>query len=1064
VSLKRREFIRKAAGSVPALAFAGMVGSAPYISAMQQLQGATGEGKRVAVLFDSTLQAVDGIDFTRKVLEDAFGVYRASWLNADDLKSKLNVREFDLFVNPYGSAFPLDGYPAILQYLRDGGNWLNLGGTPFGAPVTHDGTSVLRTEEAQPEYHKRIGITQSFAVEGARIKNFTANMEFETAPDVVGQFSAETIFEFYVKFSTTTDLPNESGSAGARDAVLFPLVWGEDERGIRIAAPMLIIDRTQGEFAGGRWVFANFKGTITGKCVRHLAAIALQGVSEFRIENTFACYRKGEIPSFTAIFRRPNGDAADFAPQCELEIWNDAAKVLQKIPVRWNKDAMYLTGSASMAESIASGLVPGLYRVHAKTGNSNFSVRYATAFWVYDEKLLAAGTALSVDKSDKQFLQRHGNPYPITGTTYMASDVQRKFLFEPNPKVWDEDFKQMKESGVNMIRTGIWTGWRSYMLDNGSPNEQALRGLDAFVHTARKYDIPVIFTLFAFVPEMWDGVNPYLDPRAVAAQKQFITAISSRYSTVNDILWDFINEPSFCSPTHLWSCRPNYDSFEYDAWSAWLNEHYQGIPAGERDAKIKEYYRATIDDGLALPTMEDFDDVNIIEGRHPVKTMDYRLFAQEMFAGWVTAMKTAIRSNGNLHQLVTVGQDEAGNGDSPTPHFFGNQIDFTSMHNWWANDDLLWDSVMSKTSHAPNLIEETGVMFYEKIDGRAWRTEEEARNLLERKFAISLGAGGAGFLQWIWNINPFMNSDNEVSIGFYRIDGTAKPELDPFLEYSKFFAANAKHFKDAVVNDVLMVIPQSQMFSTRNLAADATHRCVRVMSYNLGIPVRSVSEYTLSAETERPKLVVFPSPQIFTDDAWKRLRDWVEQGTVLLISGVIDEDEHWLGSVRSRDLNVTCSTKPVAEEEFLSIDGKEYQCSYRGEKIQRVEKAVVDGQKSGAQIVVSIRGKGKIIWSPLPVEMSDSPDPAEALYGFGLRQAGVSPLFEAKGKDPSVLVFHTQFSGATLYAIVSESDRPAELDITDRRSGKSFHASLKAQRSALALIASGDGNILDRLD
>jgi hypothetical protein len=96
--------------------------------------------------------------------------------------------------------------------------------------------------------------------------------------------------------------------------------------------------------------------------------------------------------------------------------------------------------------------------------------------------------------------------------------------------------------------------------------------------------------------------------------------------------------------------------------------------------------------------------------------------------------------------------------------------------------------------------------------------------------------------------------------------------------------------------------------------------------------------------------------------------------------------------------------------------------------------------------------------------MSDSPEAAEALYSFGHRQAGVSPYFEAKGKDASVLVLPTQFSAATLYAIVSESDRPAELDITDRRSGKLFHVALKAQRSALALIAAGDGNILDTLD
>ena len=33
----------------------------------------------------------------------------------------------------------------------------------------------------------------------------------------------------------------------------------------------------------------------------------------------------------------------------------------------------------------------------------------------------------------------------------------------------------------------------------------------------------------------------------------------------------------------------------------------------------------------------------------------------------------------------------------------------------------LWDCVLSKVPGKPVLVEETGVMFYETLDGRAWR-------------------------------------------------------------------------------------------------------------------------------------------------------------------------------------------------------------------------------------------------------------------------------------------------------------------------------------------------------
>ena len=72
----------------------------------------------------------------------------------------------------------------------------------------------------------------------------------------------------------------------------------------------------------------------------------------------------------------------------------------------------------------------------------------------------------------------------------MASDVHRQFLFEPNPFVWDQDFRAMKAAGVNLVRTGIWTGWKKFMPEAGKVNEAALRALDAFLLTAHQLRHP----------------------------------------------------------------------------------------------------------------------------------------------------------------------------------------------------------------------------------------------------------------------------------------------------------------------------------------------------------------------------------------------------------------------------------------------------------------------------------------------------------------------------------------------------------------------------------------------
>jgi hypothetical protein len=429
----------------------------------------------------------------------------------------------------------------------------------------------------------------------------------------------------------------------------------------------------------------------------------------------------------------------------------------------------------------------------------------------------------------------------------------------------------MKRTGVNVVRTGIWTGWKALMPRPGEFREDALRALDAFLLTARRHDIPVIFTFFAVLPETWGGENAYLDPKAVAAQNAFVTAIASRYRTMNDLLWDLINEPSFCNPDHLWSCRPNHDRFEREAWSAWLAERY---PA------------ATDREGLDLPALDDFKPGSGADRR----VLEYRLFAQATFPRWVRAMTEAVRANGSPRQLITVGQDEAGTNDSPNNLFLSSSVDFTSVHNWWLNDALVWDGVMTRVSGKMNLVEETGVMFSGRPAGIEPRWEAYARDLLERKMALSVGQS-AGFVEWVWNSNCYMASDNEAAIGLLRADGTAKPELEPFRGIAAFAAAASRHLVGREAEPVLMVVPHSNMFSTRNAATDATKRAVRALAYGCRVGVSAVSEYALTPEMMAPKVVVVPEVSELRPEAMEALTRWTRGGTALLM-GPVDADRY----------------------------------------------------------------------------------------------------------------------------------------------------------------------------
>ncbi len=998
-------------------------------AAVLAARGQTAGPVRIAVFWEAGFPAVD----IAPIEKGAFEGLDATFVGEAELA---DLDRNSLLITPNGSAFPKAGWKHILEHLRRGGNWLNLGGVPLTVPVVHE-AGGWRQEIRQTAYHKALSITQSFAVPASRIASYKG----------LGGFHAEEVYELYLRLTSTRDNPTEIGTAGMRDATIEALAHGLDTKGWPVAAPLVQIDRLEGPFAGGRWVLANLKGSVSPEAIRALAAIASEGPGEFEVSPSFACYYGEERPSFTVRLKRPGGDAMRWAGQpCDLEIRDDAGMVVEKLRAPLTASSILAMGSAEAPLGVPTP-APGLYRVEASLG----TLRCQTGFQVADGPGAEGGMPFTVNRD---YLLRDGRPYVVTGTTYMAADAQRKFLLEPNPALWDRDFAQMKGAGVNVVRTGIWTGWRQIMPEVGRVDEECLRAFDAFVQTARRHEIAVIFNLFAFFPEMWGGENPYLDPRAVAAQKEFVFQFAARASGADDLTWDLINEPSFCSPAHPFSCRPNYDQYERKAWREWLKARYAD------ETKLQEMWGLTSLDAVDLPALEDFTDRDIFDrATRPLAVLEYRLFAQEMFNRWVTEISAAIRANGNRHQLITVGQDEGGLAPQPSPLFHDAVVDFTCVHNWWLNDDLLWDSVLTKSPSKPNLVEESGIMFYETMRRTPGRTEEEARNLLERKIAFAMGADGAGFVQWLWNTNSYIANDNEASIGFFRADGTAKPELEPFRSMAAFWSAHSGLLVGKRLEDVVVVVPQSHMFSVRDFATLATRRAVRVMGYECLTAMRAAGEYALEREFTPARLIVLPCPQVLTEAAWTVLTAAVRKGATLLITGVIDRDEHWLPVER---LGLHSAIAPVAEEETLRLEGADLRVAFHGESFQRIEKAVVGGEER-AEVRTIPMGAGKVIWCPLPVEVGSESAPVAALYRYALKQSGVAPVFSIERADPSVLIRPSVFEECVLYTMISESGEHKRIALTHRENGARISVTLPPQRAAQVLIERKSGRIVGQL-
>lgn len=1012
---------------------------------------------KIVVFWQNGFPIVDGLNITREKLQTALGMHELFFAIESDLASKL-TEEVDVFINPYGSAFPKKAWNAILKYLQSGGNFLNLGGVPFAVPVQNG-----NAETKQVNYHKRLGITQSFAVGAKDIISWRGDNQ------TFYKFSAEEIYEFYLKLSNVNEFPDEAGSDGRREAKVEAITLGLDVKEKPLAAPIIQIDRLQGEFAGGRWVLANFSGKIDEILIKTLAERASFGAFEYDSRPVFAAVKRDESIKFkTKIFRRNNSKKT-------FEILSGSTKIETPVnrsiviesETNWskveNKEFIFDFKKNELLPN-----APGFYKItHSfsirKAEKSTvFKFQYQTGFWILDEKLLSAGSPFT---ADRHFLYRNNQPFPVAGTTYMSSDVARRFLLEPNPAVWDKDFAEMKLAGVNMIRTGIWTAWKLYFDEKGEVKEEVLRAFEAFILTAKKYDIPVIFTFFAFMPEMFGGKNAYLDPVSINGQKKFLSAFASRVKSAKDVIWDLINEPSVANPKNLWSCRPNYDEFEKSAWKEFLKKRF-----GENDEQkladiLKDKWRLREDENpFELPTMEDFDNYNIAVKRRPFKALEFRLFAQEIFKNWANEMSKTLKSAGNSAQMVTVGQDEAGTGDSPTPQLHSDVLDFTCLHNWWANDELLWDGVMTKSPEKPNLVQETGLMFYEKQDGSAWRDGQTDANLLERKMALSLGANGCGFIEWIWNINPFMDNENEAAIGFHRVDGTAKPELESFVKIAKFANENRALFAGKKDEKTLLVIPHSYQFLPRNYAQEATRKAVRVFHYYCRRTLRAVSEYNLQSilkEETAPALIILPSVNCFNQKAWEQLLELVEKGSTLAISGYFADDEHLIPQNRLKDLGSQSIYPPipVAPNERMTIDGKTYRTHFGGEKIQQVRRADFYND----YLLNFFVGGNEVLWSPVPLEIGENLDAIKAFYDYALKKAKLLPYFSLANDIPTILVRPTEFEKTILYLVMNESGNNELVELTHLPTKTKIEINLEAGKISLIFVDKITGKVLSRM-
>lgn len=929
--------------------------------------------------------------------------------------------ECRLLISFHGAYFPKSSWQTLLSFLENGGNLAIFGGMPFSRPIDNAG----KIEPEQDAYTRQIYLGPFFQISpaGSTLELVADNDAafLKDCPLTISSEAAGTFWACYPKLTQADDHPEDMGSAGPFDTILLPLVYAlatTTSGPRRVATPAFVLDQRSGRFRGGRWLLSTWQPDTeatwlaNAEAIRRLILLAMEKVIAIDVRPALACYQPGETPSLIATIR--TGEEL----QVRITVYQpDQEEILHRFEMQF---------SASPAQQeyslrLPAQYQPGLYRANVTyhvAGGQELSLE--AGFWIWDETLIA-GTYKKRLTAGRDYFYQDGRLFLVYGTTYMDSRVQRKFLHLPNPARWDKEMTEMKAAGINLIRTGVWTAWRELIPVAGAVNEAVLRAIDAFVMTVCKHNIQLIFTFFAFFPPLFEGENPWLDPRSVEAQQGFVALLARRYSRVELLSWDLINEPSFGDPKKIFSPRPipNYDRFETAAFQRWLAARHTlaelQLRWRQTPAEIPDW------EHILPPKEEDFDTyVRTTTVRAMLKVADYTRFSQDMFNDWTTSMINAIRESGG-QTLVTVGQDEAG--ARIAPQFYAPVVDYTTTHPWWNIDDLLWDMLLDKTPGKPNLIQETGVMLARDIDGHPWRSEQASAFLLERKLVTGLIARGSGLIQWLWHTNSYMTSDNENSIGLLRADGSAKPELEVMEEFGHLMLAlNGRVCEAPSLPDVWVVIPYTQWFARPALARTGTQQAVRVLGYDLGIIPQMVSECQLDALlTARPRIVIVPAAQLLDRQAWHFLLQYVYDGGTLLVNGVIGRDTYNLPFAPGvAGIVEELLPVPVSRyEDLIDAEGQVSQVTFADEKISYVKK--LHNHVNRYQ-----HGEGTLVWCGLPLELAN-----EAAIRTIYSQVLHHQATEHSHANSPILISRQPLQDGTLILAVSESGGTRQITLDE---------------------------------
>lgn len=956
----------------------------------------------------------------------------------------------------------------LSEFVKAGGTLVVLGGNPFSEPSG---------EAAFAEMHKGIRafrIGDTFLEVPHTGKCFFRTLrqnwnpcEKEEGPSI--EVHPGKIYAGFYCLSHKTE-----GRDMERHADLLPLAGFFDEEGHMIAAPVVRISYKKG---GALYLFtweenlssesllseSLLSRAWAQELLEEICRSAIAGSVSFEAEVAYARYYPGEevcleLHDIEVAGKSKGEYSIELRKKCDDSVVYTCKTVIGSKRCRL---VLPVTEEGEY-EVWVRAYQDGICQMIKKTGF------YLTA----EEKILEAMSRFSRMEVNPEisvdFCVQDGKPVCIHGTTYFVTDTYQKCFLHFNLAQCREDLALLQKDGFNVLRSGNWMLNVEFYGKDGSICEKARRALQAYFYCALQYGFTVQFTLGIITLNDWDhNLCAVHNPKNRKKVMCLVGSFGELFGNYTNVMLDIINEPSYSYAGQWKTVRPSGDPYERKAWIKWLKDRYGTI------TKVRQAW------GENAVTVPDFASIGVPAERCYAGTLyrteedreygmaaDFWLFAQQSYDQWLLGVRNCVREKAP-NMVVMMGRDESLRVPEEQDMILGGNLDMVCWHQWNRDAIIYVEYLLNRVKGHITCAQEMGIYRVERMRGGKILTDERVAHKLERKLFF-------GFSNWvIWQ--SFHNPDKEElcenMLGTYRSDRSETPAM-PLIR--KMIAAENKAVpymtgrqEDAF--PVLTLYSTSSHYSIYgNQAVEALRNHIFLLNNCLRMQSDVLPEHLFERKNEkaigRPALIMLPGVMRIREHCFEELLEYARAGGCVLISGNINEDEHFAGAKRLAGEDSVA--RNIMNFEKIRIGGKVFTLDFRrGCEYGDAEnflRATVTGEtyQDGAfGVKVYPVGKGKVIYCPLPLELAENRDAALALYEMAFKEAGITPkVYETEPGKEAVLIHAIVYGGCTSYTVVN--DGPQEtIRIKDLRSNTELRMQLPAGRGCKFWVGT-DGELL----